>query len=169
VLVALVALLALGGLTSCRAPLTLAALHHRVHATSLSSFRSWWVGEQAALQRVSPATIERWLASAPGRLDDADARRGPWDLSTDRCSFAPDAGPTFDFRWPCIRHDLAWRNLARLQRQRTGPIDTHARRVRATERFLADMRETCAARSGPARTSCRAVAATYHRAVLLLS
>jgi hypothetical protein len=127
------------------------------------------VAEQAALQGVPRSTIERWVVTDPGRLDDADARRGTWDLSTDLCSFAPDTGPSFDFRWPCIRHDLAWRNLRRLQAQRAQPIDTRARRVRATDRFLADMVATCEVRTGIARTTCRAVAASYHRAVLLVA
>jgi hypothetical protein len=156
-------------LTACRSPLTLAALDHRVHATSLEAFRSWWVREQAGLQRTTPATIERWVLEAPHRLDDADARRGAWDLSTDLCSFAPDAGPSFDFRWPCIRHDLAWRNLKRLDQQRAAPVDTRARRMRANDRFLADLRATCDLRRGLARTSCRSLALTYHRAVVLVT
>ena len=170
VLVALlVALLAAASLTGCDDPITLSELNTRVYATSLSSFRTQWVREQAAVQHVSTATIERWVTGSPDRLDDGDARGGPWDLSTDLCSFSPNTGPSFDFRWPCIRHDFAWRNLKRLDAQRSTPVDTRARRLRADEQFLADMRTTCDLRSGLARTTCRTVAATYYQAVVLVS
>ncbi|MEZ5138569.1 MAG: phospholipase A2 [Acidimicrobiales bacterium] len=136
-----------------------------MHQTALADLARWWTTEQAALHHVPPSTIERWVASASARLDDEEARSGSWDLSTDLCSFAPDAGPGFDFRWPCIRHDLAWRNLKRLDRLAGGGIDTRARRLRANERFRADLEASCRARAIVERAACRTLAAAYGRAV----
>ena len=152
-------------LSGCQPPLTLATFEQRVHVDSLAELRRWWVGEQAALHRVSRSTVERWVVDGSARLDDAAARSGAWDLSTDGCSFAPDAGPVFDFRWPCIRHDLAWRNLKRLDRQRGGGIDTRLRRLRANDRFLADLGTSCRARPLVQRAACLVVAAAYAEAV----
>ncbi|HRW39507.1 MAG: hypothetical protein KDB04_18630 [Acidimicrobiales bacterium] len=152
-------------LGACQPPLTLASLDRQVHQTSLADLARWWTAEQAALHHVSTSTVDRWVASASARLDDQAARSGAWDLSTDLCSFAPDAGPGFDFRWPCIRHDLAWRNLKRLDRQAGGGVDTRARRLRANERFRADLEDSCRARGTLERPACRAVAAAYGRAV----
>ena len=171
VLFAALAALAVVGASSCRpapAP-TLRALDQKVHATPLTTFDRWWRGEQAAANHVSRATVDRWLASSPGRLDSAAARARPWDVSTDLCSFAPDTGPVFDFRAPCVRHDFAWRNLRCLDRQAGGGIDTRSRRLAATRQFLVDMQTTCAARPAIQRTACRAVASAYHRAVSAVS
>lgn len=165
----LFAIVALGSLVSCRVQPTLSALDHKLYGTSPDAFHHWWIDAQADAQSVSPATVDQWIAYAPSRLGRVAARSGTWDLSTDLCSFAPDAGPTFDFRRACIRHDFAWRNLKRLDTQRSERIDTSARRVRATGLFLADMRVACDARSGVARTTCRTVATSYHRAVLLVA
>lgn len=152
-------------LSSCQPPLTLGTFEQRVHIDPLPDLRRWWVGEQAALHRTSRSTIERWVVEGSARLDDGASRSGAWDLSTDGCSFAPDAGPVFDFRWPCIRHDLAWRNLKRLDRQRGGGIDTRARRLRANDRFFDDLGTSCRDRPIVQRAACLAVAATYARAV----
>ena len=169
-LVALAAVLVAAlGLTACQPRLTLPALDRMVYETSLGRFQQWWTGEQAQLRRTSAATIERWLDTSPARFDDARSRSGPWDLSTDRCSASPDRGPGFDFRWPCIRHDLAWRNLKRLQRVQGGSVDTRARRVRATDRFLADLLATCEPKPYLQRTACRTLARAYHQAVLLVA
>lgn len=159
----LVAVLA-ASLGACQPALTLARLDERVHRTSLAELRSWWTAEQAELHRVPRATIEAWVRRGDRRLDDGAARSGPWDLSTDGCSFAPDAGPSFDFRWPCIRHDLAWRNLRRLDRG-TGTISTRAQRLRANDRFRADLHDTCRGRPTIQRAACLAVASAYGRAV----
>jgi hypothetical protein len=118
---------------------------------------------------VSVATVDRWLAEEPGRLDAAAARRGTWNLSTDLCSFAPDRGPVFDFRVPCIRHDFAWRNLRRLQVRLGGHIDTRARRLAASEQFLRDLRWTCALRPSVQRPACRTLASAYFHAVSVVS
>lgn len=151
-------------LGACQPPLTLATFEQRIHVDPLADLHRWWVGEQAALHRVPRSTVERWVAEGSRHLDDAASRSGAWDLSTDGCSFAPDAGPVFDFRWPCIRHDLAWRNLKRLDRQRGG-IDTRLRRLRANDRFLADMGVTCRERPVVQRAACLVVAAAYAEAV----
>ncbi|HWJ98578.1 MAG TPA: phospholipase A2 [Acidimicrobiales bacterium] len=148
---------------SCTPKPTLSELDHKLYAAPLSSFDRWWRDEQAAANRVSRATIDRWLAASPSRLDSAAARSRPWDVSTDLCSFAPDSGPSFDFRIPCIRHDFAWRNLKRLGRS------TRARRLAASEQFLRDMQSTCAHRSLVSRTACRSMAATYFQAVSVVS
>ncbi|MCU1370859.1 MAG: phospholipase, partial [Ilumatobacteraceae bacterium] len=146
-----------------------AELDRKLYSTSLPAFASWWRGEQAAANKVSRATIDRWLATSPGRLDSAAARGRAWDVSTDLCSFAPNTGPVFDFRVPCIRHDFAWRNLRRLQASRGGSINTQARRLRSSRQFLRDMDTTCAARHPLQRTSCRAVARAYFTAVSAVS
>lgn len=165
--VVLVALLGLGG-TACAPRPSVGELDRKLYATSLSSFRAWWRVEQARAQHVSVATIDAWLASAPGRLDRAAARSRPWDVSTDLCSFAPDSGPVFDFRLPCVRHDFAWRNLRRLGRVTPG-VDTHARRLAASRQFLRDMQFTCSQRHITHRTACNAVARTYFAAVSAVS
>jgi hypothetical protein len=149
--------------TSCTPKPTLTELNRKLYSTSLGSFDHWWRGEQAAANHVSRSTIDRWLGSSPSRLDSTAARRRPWDVSTDLCSFAPDTGPAFDFRVPCIRHDFAWRNLKRLG------VSTRARRLRASEQFLRDMVGTCAGRPVVQRAVCRSVASTYFHAVSVVS
>ncbi len=158
---ALLAALALGG---CQPRLTIAALEQQ-EARPLADFARWWTSEQAELLHVDRPTIARWVRDADARLDGPASRSGRWDLSTDLCSFAPDAGTSFDFRWPCIRHDLAWRNLKRLDRQRGGGVDTPTRRRQANERFLADLRSSCASRAHIELPQCLATAAAYVRAV----
>lgn len=162
--------LALGALTtSCTPRPTLAELDRRVYATSLDAFDRWWRSEQAAANHVSRATVDRWLASDPARLDTAAARRRLFDVSTDLCSSAPDTGPVFDFRVPCIRHDFAWRNLRRIDRLAGGGVDTRARRQEASRQFLRDMDVTCSRRPLVQRPACRSVAAVYFRAVSAVS
>jgi hypothetical protein len=155
--------------TGCTPKPTVADLDRKVFATSLPAFDRWWRGEQAAVNHVPRSTIDRWLRSDPKRLDSAAARRGSWDLSTDLCSFAPDTGPGFDFRVPCIRHDFAWRNLRRLQDRWGGSIDTRARRLEASRQFLRDMQSTCAVRPAVQRVPCAVVARTYFAAVSAVS
>lgn len=162
-LLALLAVLLLA-VSACAPVPTLADLDRKL-ALPLASFDRWWRGEQAVANHVSRATIDRWLASSPARLDSAAARSRArtWDVSTDLCSFAPDTGPVFDFRVPCIRHDFAWRNLRRIGRS------TRARRLAASRQFLDDLRTTCAVRPVGQRTACRAVAQTYYAAVSAVS
>lgn len=148
---------------SCAPKPTLPELERKLYATPLSSFDRWWRDEQAVANRVSRSTVDRWLAESPARLDSSAARARPWDVSTDLCSFAPDTGPAFDFRVPCIRHDFAWRNLKRLGRS------TRSRRLAASQQFLRDMQGTCSNRPLVQRSVCRAVAATYFQAVSAVS
>ncbi len=155
--------------TSCTPKPTLAQLDRKLYATPLRVFDQWWRGEQAAAHRVARATIDRWLVSSPGRLDSAAARRRTFDVSTDLCSFAPDTGPVFDFRMPCIRHDFAWRNLRQIDRSAGGGIDTRARRQAANRQFLRDMQATCATRPALQRAACGAVARAYFQAVSAVS
>ena len=147
---AVLVLFVLLGSAGCTPKPTVAELDRKVFATSLGTF-------------------DRWLASAPERLDSAAARRRPWDVSTDLCSSAPDTGPVFDFRVPCIRHDFAWRNLRRLQARLGGSIDTRARRLDASRQFLRDMEATCAARPPVQRNACRGIARAYFAAVSAVS
>ena len=156
-------------LSACTPAITLAELDRRVHATSLPSFDRWWRGEQAAAHGVRRAIVDRWVATSSGRLDADVARRRPWDVSTDLCSFAPDAGPAFDFRVPCIRHDFAWRNLRRLQTRLGGHLESRSTRLAASEQFLRDMQATCAWRPAVQRPGCRALAQAYFRAVSVVS
>lgn len=165
----LAAIVALVLSTACTPRLTPAQLDRIVYATSLPAFGGWWRAEHARAQHVSVATVERWLATEPDRLDAAAARTGAWNLSTDLCSFAPDRGPLFDFRYPCIRHDVAWRNLHRLQTRHGGHIETRASRLAASEQFLRDMQATCSWRPAVQRPGCRALAQAYFRAVSVVS
>ena len=132
----------------------------RVHRSSLSSFSAWWLREQAARQRVPISVVRRWLDHDPAPLDAPAARRGTLDVSTDLCSASPDRGTGFDFRWPCIRHDVAWRNLRR------GVLpNTRAERRRANARFEADARESCVAQPLWWRPRCLALARAYRTAL----
>lgn len=160
-----VAVALVASLVGCAPRPTLRELDRKLYATSLPTFLGWWRQEQATAHHVSVATIDRWWQTRPERLDDAAARRRPWDVSTDFCSFAPDTGPVFDFRGPCVRHDFAWRNLHRLDQAAGGGISTRARRLAASRQFLDDLRATCDGRPAVQRPACRAVAATYFAAV----
>jgi len=157
--------------SGCAPPPSLAELDVHLYRRSLPSFVGWWERQQAAAQHVSVATVDRWWRREPERLDAPGARSGRWDASTDFCSFAPDHGPGFDFRPACVRHDFAWRNLRRIDRQAggRGRVDTPSRRRRANEQFLADMRLLC--RAGPVlfEPACLVVAASYHRVVSLVT
>ncbi|WP_426571244.1 phospholipase A2 [Aquihabitans sp. McL0605] len=168
-MIATLAVALVGLMAGCAPKPTTGQLDHLLYATPLPQFQGWWISEQAAAQHVAPATVLRWWRDQPTRLDARAARTRRWDVSTDLCSSSPDTGPAFDFRAACIRHDFAWRNLKRLDALWGGGIDTHARRVRATDQFLQDMRTDCVRRSPLLRAACLVVAGAYHRAVLLVS
>lgn len=157
------------GVTACRPATDLADWNRVVQQWSLGHFEQWWQARQAAAHGVPVATIGWWLGHDLDRFDDGASRAGRWDLSTDGCSFAPDRGPGFDFLVPCLRHDFAWRNLRRLQRRHGGAIDTRARRLTADTRFLADLHTTCDRQPVLVRGWCRALAATYHAAVVAVT
>jgi hypothetical protein len=151
--IASVLVVASAGLSACRAD---PSYEWAVHQASPADFARWWEREQAVRQGVGVATVRWWLRHRPEPLDAPAARRGYLDVSTDLCSFAPNAGPAFDFRLPCVRHDVAWRNL-----RRGRAPNTAAQRRRANGRFESDARASCATRSALERTPCRAVARLY--------
>jgi hypothetical protein len=127
------------------------------------------VGVSKVVARAASASGERLAfveqqIEAP--LDDflrARAEGDPrFDWSTDGCS-APVVGSrglTFDFYEACLRHDFGYRNLEAL-----GRFDA-ARRLRVDERFLDDMRASCARRRpGLVRSRCRDWALLFYVAV----
>ena len=134
--------------------------------TPLAAFADWWIGAQAARHHVTPFQVRRWVDLGPERLDDATSRRGTWDLSTDLCSRVPDRGPSFDFRWACIRHDFAWRNARRLVVARP---ELRLVRRRADRRFLEDMRGLCRACPPREAVRCQAQALAYFLGVELVA
>lgn len=155
-------------LAGCPAGLARHELHHAVHERSPASFATWWTDAHARAQGTTAAEVRRWLDHDPDRLDAPAARRGRWDLTTDRCSASPDRGPTFDFRWPCIRHDLAWRNVRRLTPTPSAAEATALRRS-ANQRFRSDLAASCTSRPTWQRAACRALAEVYHGAVQLVA
>lgn len=167
-LVVFVILVAVGA-SACQPNLTIGSLDHKIYGTSLPEFQKWWLAEQARLRQTTMVQVIRWFETNPKKFDDRISRSGRWDLSTDLCSSSPDRGPGFDFRWPCIRHDLAWRNLRRLDSQRGVAVSTRERRLRASNQFLADMLRTCAGKPMALRVPCQSAARTYHLAVVLVS
>lgn len=83
------------------------------------------------------------------------------DWSTDYCSapFVGNTGRSFNFRIPCQRHDFGYRNLKLI-----GAF-TEANRKRVDDRFLDDMRSTCAPRGITQRYNCYLWADTFYAAV----
>lgn len=109
------------------------------------------------------AIVDRYLAAD---LDDflayrdSPARDPRLDYSTDHCS-APlvgSSGASFDFTEACLRHDFGYRNYDRL-----GVFER--RKDAVDERFLADMRDHCAARPPGDRGRCFAWAHVFYEAV----
>ena len=96
---------------------------------------------------------------------------GPYDWSSDGCSTPlpvglGDTGRSYNFRAACQRHDFGYRNF-RLLDALVGPGQwwNETTRRRIDDQFLADMLVSCAPRPWTQRTSCRAWARVYHRAV----
>ncbi len=83
------------------------------------------------------------------------------DWSTDYCSapFVGNTGRSFNFRLPCQRHDFGYRNLKII-----GAF-TEENRKRVDERFLTDMKSTCAPRGVTQRYNCYLWADTFYAAV----
>ena len=109
------------------------------------------------------AFVERQIDAPLADFLRARATADPrFDWSTDGCS-APVVGSrglTFDFRDACLRHDFGYRNLKAL-----GRFDA-ARKLRADERFLDDMRASCARRRHAlVRARCRDWALLFFLAV----
>jgi hypothetical protein len=92
-----------------------------------------------------------------------------FDWSTDWCS-APLVGSTgrsFDFRWPCRRHDFGYRNLRLLER-RYGSGRTYwnaTNRKQVDVQFLTDMRAHCHRRAAVLQPACLGWAVTFYAAV----
>lgn len=87
--------------------------------------------------------------------------------SDDGCSFAPvrNGGP-FGFLGACKRHDFAWRNLRRLDRD-GARVWNAVTKSRADLGFLNDMRITCSQHNVVARPFCEASARSFYLAVHL--
>lgn len=89
-------------------------------------------------------------------------RRHPHlDWTTDGCS-APvvgSSGRSFNFRSACIRHDFAYRNLARL-----GLLDAPTR-ARVDEVFRLDLMSTCSRKPTGSRIRCLAWSEVFFAAV----
>jgi hypothetical protein len=89
-------------------------------------------------------------------------RRHPHlDWTTDGCS-APvvgSSGRSFNFRSACVRHDFAYRNLARL-----GLLDA-AMRARVDEVFRLDLMSTCSRKPTGPRIRCLAWSEVFFAAV----
>ena len=94
----------------------------------------------------------------------------PWfDWSTDWCSapLVASTGRSFDFRWPCRRHDFGYRNLQLLER-RYGSGSTFwnsASRTAVDRQFLRDMNSHCWGKLVFLQLTCLAWARTYYAAV----
>lgn len=106
------------------------------------------------------------------------------DWSTDECS-APVVGSTgrsFDFTAACLRHDFGYRNYKMLDRTYNCPQRpvgaacadgtwsygrwwNASNRARLDAQFKKDLLAHCASRSVWDRPTCRAWAATFHKAV----
>lgn len=83
------------------------------------------------------------------------------DWTTDGCS-APvvgSSGRSFNFRSACVRHDFAYRNLARL-----GLLDA-AMRARVDEVFRLDLMSTCSRKPTGPRIRCLAWSEVFFAAV----
>ena len=109
------------------------------------------------------AVVDRYLQADLGEFlayrasPDRDQRL---DWSTDYCS-APlvgSSGASFDFSEACLRHDFGYRNYDRL-----GIFER--RKAAVDDRFLADMRDHCAARPAGDQNRCFAWARAFYEAV----
>ncbi len=83
------------------------------------------------------------------------------DWTTDGCS-APllgDSGRSFDFRWPCLRHDFGYRNF-----KSHGLFNSNTRQ-RIDDQFRRDLDESCRPRMRTFKVRCVAWAEIFYTAV----
>lgn len=151
-------------LTSCSADEDLVFFSERVFHTPMSEFLVWWKAGHGGATGQPQLVDFCWTYAC---LDSAEAKAGYWDFSTDFCSNpAPDTGLYFDFKAPCMRHDVSWRNLKKMQARWGSGFDTHTKRVATSEQFKVDMYDHCATRAGVAGSLCRQTANLYYDTVL---
>jgi hypothetical protein len=81
-----------------------------------------------------------------------------FDWSTDYCSNSPDQPLGFDFRLPCWRHDVGYRNY-----KAVGAFSTNKPRIDDSLYF--DLKATCATYNVFVRPACNSLAWTYYQAV----
>jgi hypothetical protein len=147
----------------------LATLAVCVAAPLLAACQPPFGSQMAALDRlVHHTNYDAWRALS-GNGAALGRRMYPWlDWSTDGCS-APlvGAGP-FDFTVPCTRHDLAWRNLRRLEARFDRDVWTSTNKLEADRRFVTDLRTRCGRVSPAVVTACLAATRAYATAVRLV-
>ena len=83
------------------------------------------------------------------------------DWTSDGCS-APligDSGRSFDFRWPCVRHDFGYRNF------KSHDLFNDETRLRIDDKFRQDLDESCRPRMRSFKVRCLAWAEIYYSAV----
>lgn len=83
------------------------------------------------------------------------------DWTTDGCS-APvvgDSGRSFNFRWPCLRHDFGYRNF------KSHGLFNSESRLRVDEQLHRDLEETCAPRLRTFKLRCMAWAEIFYTLV----
>lgn len=83
-----------------------------------------------------------------------------WD--DDICSISPNRSYTYDFTWPCKRHDFMYRNLQRAEAWYNRDIWRRYNKNVADEQFQRDMRAHCAGRSVLIRPDCYLTAKVYY-------
>ena len=126
----------------------------------------------AALVTATPPSPLRAVERAAFRISlpaftalaSSERRDRRLDWSSDGCS-APVVGGTgrsFDFTDACRRHDFGYRNYKALD---DGRHWNERIRRRIDDKFKSDMMSTCASRRRTMRTTCRAWALTFFRAV----
>jgi hypothetical protein len=129
---------------------------------------------RAASSAMDPSVVE-WLSFGVDIGTFVSTRAapvpGPYDWSSDGCSTPlpvglGDTGRSYNFRAACQRHDFGYRNYRLLDASGAqGQWWNETTRRRIDDQFLFDMLASCAPRPWTQRTSCRAWARVYHRAV----
>lgn len=79
-----------------------------------------------------------------------------FNYSTDGCSWSPDTGPAFDFRYSCWRHDFGYRNYKKFK------IFTKKNKKVIDDKFLSDTKAHCSKRALPLKPLCYRNAYIYY-------